>query len=117
MKCSLNRICELLGRKSPFWIIREVESMTECVKRLESEGYLKSFFKTIEKSYDVELKEGGDWKLCWQKGELTQLDTGEETMYFHFFSREIMDCEPFIIPDWHKIPEKFFITKEGFFTE
>jgi len=116
VKCGINRMCELLGRKSPFWVIREVESMTECVKRLERKGCLKSFFETIEKSYDVELSISGDWKLCWQKGKLTLVYTGAEIMYFHLFWK-VARVEHFFIPDWHTIPEKFFITKEGFFTE
>jgi hypothetical protein len=111
----INRIYELLKRKRPFSEVQEVESMTECVMRLKEKGYLKIFFSTIAAEYSAELKKGGDWRLCWDKGTLIELDTGDEIMYFHFLWLKFN--KNFIIPDWHRIPEKFFITEAGLFEE
>lgn len=113
IKYGMNRAFELFRWGGHFWLTREVESMTECVKRLGKEGYLKSFFKTIGTEDFMKLEKEGNWKVYWNKGELTDTQSGDEFMYFHLLC--LKRKKQFIIPQWHKIPENFFITKEGFF--
>ena len=114
--CRINRVCELLGTKVHFRNAeREVESMTDCVERLEKDGYLRSYFEDIAEEYGSKFKTGPVWKFCWNKGKLTEVYAGTEIIYFHFFA--LKHKEQFILPNWQKIPEKFFITKDGFFAE
>ena len=93
-----------LNRKS------EVISMTHLIKKLSGCGDVKVFCNTIGKE-DWELKK--EWKVHWNQGKLIDISSGEEFLYFHFI--KLKHNKKFLISNWHKIPDNFFITKNGIF--
>lgn len=89
-----------------------VESLTECVMRLEKQGYLKVLFKNMVKEYGIDLNARGGWHLLWDKGRLLHLDKKEEFLYFHFL--DLKREKQFMIPETGDLSDIFSITKTGF---
>jgi hypothetical protein len=58
-----------------------LESMTHIVRRMEREGRLRVFFRTMIK--DRPELQSPDWQLCWDRGSLNDVNTGEEPLYLH----------------------------------
>jgi hypothetical protein len=118
VKDGMGKVADFLGidDRGIFLVKGDVESMTECVKRLEKEGDLKAFFEGMGREFsvefDLEYKKEDDWKLYWKRGRLADIQDGGEFMYFHLLG--LKEEKRFIVPQWSKIPENFFITKEGF---
>ncbi|UCC95840.1 MAG: hypothetical protein JSW40_03605 [Candidatus Omnitrophota bacterium] len=115
IKFSMYKVWWFLKRihRYVFDATRKVEDMTECVKRLEKKGEVKSLFRTIARE-DVEYRHRkiDNWKLRWDKGKLMDTQTGDELMYFHLMW--LKTIKQFTIPQWHRVPESFFIGREGF---
>lgn len=88
----------------------ETDSMTHIVKRLEKEGKLRAYFKTMIKDRP-ELQEW-NWELCWERGRLRDTNTGDESLYFHMIGQK--GHPEFKIPEWEQIPDRYFINRRGF---
>ncbi len=87
-----------------------IESMTHVVSRMQSTGNLKVFFSTMIK--DRPELQGHRWKLLWKEGCLHDAETQEQFLYFHMIG--LKERSDFRIPEWERIPGKFYITRKGF---
>ncbi len=86
--------------------------MTEVVKYFSKNNIIKSYSKNIIKTDAMLLKEKKDnWKFYWKNGKLTDYENNKELLYFHFYYTK--QEKTFIIPQWEKSPESFYISKEG----
>lgn len=81
------------------------ESMMHIIKREEVKGNLKPYF-------DFCVAEGLPGKVKWNKGILTYNDEFEILLY-HFYLLKANTY--FNLPNWKKIPDTFYIEKNGFF--
>ena len=78
---------------------------------MEREGRLRVFFRTMIK--DRPELQSPDWQLCWDRGSLSDVSTGEETLYLHMM--DLKRSKGFRWPAWSEVPDQFYVTRVGFF--
>jgi len=95
-----------------FGRIYKIESMTKCAKRFARKKQIKIFFKKMLKE-DYHKGNKNKWHMYWNKGKLINLNRKKEFLYFHFVNSKFKTN--FLIPKKEKVPDKFFINKNGFY--
>lgn len=87
-----------------------VVSMTHLVHALAREDALKpQFVFHIREEGDLR----GPWSLVWDGGHLTQVQSGEELLYFHFHNYKHRWL--YRIPRWISMPARIRMNRWGFF--
>jgi len=90
---------DLWAGKSIFEIDSEIESMTYVIKKLHLEQKLRACFGLM-------VLEGSPGKIEWCKGELLY-EGHTRFLLYHFI--EFKSLHFIYLPDWEKIPDRFFI--------
>lgn len=90
--------------------------MSHVVAKLNKCGVIKAYFNTLmieQEMIDVQCNlEPFDKNLQWDRGNLIDVETSKNYLYFHFhFLKKDAD---FILPLWQEIPSNFYISKKGF---
>ena len=88
---------------------RVVESITHVVDKLERDGKLKALLRTVIQT-DRKLK-GSSFSFYWNKGQLVNVETGEEMMLYHFL--DLKGDEQFKVPEQFQSRNGFVITENG----
>jgi hypothetical protein len=91
--------------------------MSHVVSRLAAAGQIRAYFKSHVLEQDQWDEQGNlealSETLVWERGILRDAGSGKEYLSFHF---HFLKKEPsFAIPAWTSIPERFYISENGFF--
>jgi hypothetical protein len=86
-------------------------SMTLLVKRLQKDNKVRALFTQLVLEQDHKSN-SFDRLLIWEDGILTDHDTHESFLYFHFHF--LKKRTGFICPEWNTLNQSFFISSTGF---
>ncbi len=98
------------------WSYRGPNDITHLVKEQADNGNLRVYHRTIQFSKSwYQRRKIKTWKLMWDSGILTDMSSGEETMYFHLLASR--KKKGFHVPEFHNGLSRFYITKHGISVE
>jgi len=98
--------------KKPLNESPKTESISHTIRKLLANKKLKIFHKTLIKEDSSLTKRD---LFIWSNGELKNAKTNQKFLYLHF--RKFKHNPKFLIPNYNKIPNKFYITLQGIFTK
>lgn len=86
-------------------------SMTHLVMNLAAQEKIRALFRPLVLEQD---HRGVPFNrlLLWENGKLSDDETKEDFLYFHF--HYLKKTSEFYCPEWDTIPNKFFISNDGF---